>query len=157
MVGFLFYEEGAIAMNPILRKVLLPLATLVSIPIVLGLVFLPYAAITNFYTSSINLRLYPGLIIGFLILVVLSWIIFRSKLASLYKMIYTTVPVSMVLAAIIVFCSDKGWAVLGYSLDAIFLFGVLAYLFFTKKPWLYYLSVIVSVILVVIVLFVTEP
>jgi hypothetical protein len=80
------------------------------------------------------------------ILAVLSWFIFRSKLATLYKAMYTTLPMGTVLAFIAIdFYSQP---VLVYSFGALFAFGVLAYLFFTKKPWPYYFSVIsISIVL----------
>ncbi len=59
--------------------------------------------------------------------------------------------VAIVLAVILIYCVDKGWTVLGYSLGVLFSLGVLAYLFLTKKPWLYCFSVIfISITLLVI-------
>ncbi len=86
-----------------------------------------------------------------MILAVLSWFIFRSKLATLYKAIYTTVPVATVLAFIGIYFDRS--PVLIYSLGALFSLGVLAYLFLTKKSWLYYFSVIfISIALLLVIL-----
>ena len=143
--------------SPNLRKALSALAILVSIPILFTLLFLFYALIFNFYDMLIplnpNVGPNPYFILRpitlFVILAVLSWFIFRSKIATLYKAIYTTVPVGTVLAFVaIVFYSQP---VLIYSLGALFALSVLSYLFFTKKPWPYYFSVIsVSIALLMV-------
>jgi hypothetical protein len=143
--------------NSNLKKVLSALAILVSIPILFTLIFLFYALIFNFYDWVIpwsqNAGLNPYHILRpmtlFVVLAVLAWFIFRSKLATLYKAIYTTVPVGAVLAFIAIDFNSR--PVLLYSLGALFALAVLAYLFFTKKPWLYYFSVIsVSVVLLMV-------
>ena len=143
--------------NPILKNTLSALAILVSIPILLTFIFLFYALIFNFYDKIIpwsqNAGPNPYFILRpitlFVILAVISWFIFRSKLATLYKAIYITVPVATVLAFIGIYFNSR--PVLIYSLGALFSLGVLAYLFLKKKPWLYYFSVIfISIILLVI-------
>ena len=143
--------------NPILKNTLSVLAILVSIPILLTFIFLFYALIFNFYDKIIpwsqNAGPNPYFILRpitlFVILAVISWFIFRSKLATLYKAIYTTVPVATVLAFIAIYFNSR--PVLIYSLGALFSLGVLAYLFLKKKSWLYYFSVIfISIILLVI-------
>lgn len=143
--------------NPILKNALSALAVLVSIPILLTLIFLFYALIFNFYdriiTGSQNAGPNPYFILRpitlFVILAVLAWFIFRSKLATLYKAIYTTVPVATILAFIAIYFNGR--PVLIYSLGALFSIGVLVYLFFKKKSWLYYFSVIaVSITLLVV-------
>jgi hypothetical protein len=134
--------------NTKLKKVLSALLILVSIPVLLTLLFLLYALISSLYDILIPLNQDVGPntyfilrpITLFVVLAVLSWVIFRSKIATLYKTMYTTVPVGTVLAFIaIIFDSQP---VLIYSLGVLFAFGVLAYLFFTKNSWLYYFSVI---------------
>ena len=137
--------------NSNLKNVLSALAILVSIPILLTLLFLFYALIFNFYYNTLHWGQTAGPITLFVILAVLSWFIFRSKLATLFKAIYITVPVAAVLAFIGAYF--YGSPVLIYSLGALFSLGVLAYLFLAKKPWLYYFSVIlVSITLFLVVL-----
>ena len=119
--------------NPILKNILSALAILVFSVILLILIFLLYTLINDFYTKLLHWGPNPGPITSVVVLAVLSWFIFRSKLATLYKAIYTTVPVAIVLAVILICCVDKGWPVLGYSLSALFSLGILAYLFLTKK------------------------
>ena len=135
--------------NSNLKKVLPPLSIVVSIPILLTLLFLFYALIFNFYDKIIpwsqdagpNSYFILRPITLFVILAVISWFIFRSKIATLYKAIYTIVPVATVLAFIAIYFNGR--PVLIYSLGALFSLGVLAYLFLTKKSWLYYFSVII--------------
>lgn len=127
---------------------------MVSIPILLTLIFLLYALIFSFYNIIIpfsqNAGPNPYFILRpitlFVILAVLSWFIFRSKIATLYKAMFTTVPVATVLAFIAIDFDSR--PVLIYLLGALFSIGVLAYLFLTKKSWLYYFSVIsISIVL----------
>jgi hypothetical protein len=67
---------------------------------------------------------------------IISWFVFRSKLDTLYKAIYMTVPLTVVLATIGMFLGQ--WPVISYPLGGLFVIGVLYYLFRTKGPWLYY-------------------
>jgi hypothetical protein len=142
---------------PVLKNILSAFAILVSIPVLLTLLFLFYALISSIYgriipwTQGVGPNPYFILrpITLFVILAVLSWLIFRSKLATLYKAIFTTLPVATVLVFIAIYFNE--YPVFVYSLGAFISLGVLAYLFLTKKPWLYYFSVIiVSLVMLVI-------
>ena len=142
--------------NPILRNTLSASAILVSIPIMLTLLFLLYALIFNFYNMLIPLKPdgpNPYFVIRpitlFVILAVLTWFILRSKISTLYKAMYITWPVATVLAFVGIYFERS--PVLIYSLCALFALGILAYLFFTKKSWLYYFSVIpISIVLLLV-------
>jgi hypothetical protein len=70
----------------------------------------------------------------------ISWQIFRSKLRVLFKAVYMTVPLSVVFVT----CgmSLYRWPVAAYSLGGLFSLSVLYYLYRTKQPWLYYYTVI---------------
>ena len=70
----------------------------------------------------------------------ISWPIFRSKLGSLYKAIYMTVPLAVVFATIGILLYH--WPVLPYLVGGLFAIGVLFYLYRTKQPWLYLYTVI---------------
>ncbi len=137
--------------NPILKNILLALAILVSVPILLTLLFLFYALIFNFYWQTLHWGQTAGPITLLVILAVLSWLIFRSKLATLFKAIYIILPMATVLAFIGIYF--YGSPVLVYSLGALVSLGVLAYLFLTKRSWLYYFSVIlISIVLLLVIL-----
>lgn len=102
-------------------------------------------AIIGFFTPvDVNMawNWYPPLKHGlFVILIVLiSWFIFKTKLGMLYKAIYMSVPVAVVLATIGIFFYQ--WPIIPFLLGAFFCIGVIYYLYRTKQPWLYYFTVI---------------
>ena len=70
----------------------------------------------------------------------ISWPIFRSKLHTLYKAIYMTVPLAVVFVTAGIFLYR--WPVLPYLVGALLTAGVLFYLYRTKRPWLYFYTVI---------------
>ena len=144
--------------NPVLRNILSGLSIVVSTPILLTLLFLFYALIFNLYDILIPLKqdgpnpyffLRPLTLL--VILAILSWLVFHSKVVTLFKAIYTTVPVATVLAFIGIYFERQ--PVLIYSLGALFSLGILSYLFITKKSWLYYFSVVlISITLLLVIL-----
>jgi len=71
---------------------------------------------------------------------VISWFVFRSKLGVLYKAIFMTVPLAVVFATLGIFLYR--WPIAAYSLGGLFAIGVLYYFYRTKQPWLYYYTVI---------------
>ncbi len=134
--------------NPVLKNALLVLAVLVSVPIMLTLLFLFYALIFNFFNIIFPVK--PGVgpnpyfflrpVTLFVILAIVAWFLFRSNIATLVKAIYVTLPVAAVLAFTGIYFD--GHPAIIYPMGAVFVIGVLAYLFFTRKSWLYYFSVI---------------
>ncbi len=70
----------------------------------------------------------------------ISWPIFRSKLGVLYKAIYMTVPLAVFFATIGIFLYH--WPVVPYLVGGLFTIGVLFYFYRTKQPWLYYYTLI---------------
>lgn len=70
----------------------------------------------------------------------ISWPIFKSKLGVLYKAIYMTVPSAVVFVTLGMFLYR--WPVAAYSLGSLFGIGALYYFYRTKQPWLYYYTVI---------------
>jgi len=66
--------------------------------------------------------------------------IFRSKLNTLYKAIYMTVPLTVVFVTLGMFLYR--WPVAVYSLCSLFSISVLYYFYRTKRPWLYYYTLI---------------
>lgn len=74
---------------------------------------------------------------SFLILLILaSWAVFRSKLKTFYKATFMVVPLAAAYATIGM--TFYRWHGADYFMGAIFGFGVLLYLYLTKKTWLYY-------------------
>ena len=77
----------------------------------------------------------------FLIIIgLVSWFIFRSKLGVLYKAIYMTVPLAVVLVTMGMFLYR--WPIIIYLLGSLFVIAVLYYFHRSKQHWLYYYTVI---------------
>lgn len=138
--------------NQILKNILSALAVTFFGFILLNLTFLFDALYQGVIRGIVRLfiplgpdtRLYwfPPLMHASFVLVILliSWIVFRSSLGVLYKAIYMTVPVAVVLATIGMFLYR--WSMVSYSLGTLVCGGALYYFYRTKKSWLYYYAVI---------------
>lgn len=86
-----------------------------------------------------------------IIIGLISWFVFKSKLGTFYKAIYMTVPLAVVFATIGMFLYQ--WPVIVYLLGGLFFFCVLYYLYKTKKSWLYYYTlVLIGILMLLIVL-----
>jgi hypothetical protein len=70
----------------------------------------------------------------------ISWPIFKSKLRSIFKAIYLTVPTAVILATIGI-CFNQ-WPILVYVIGTLICAGTLYYFYRTKQPWIYYYAVI---------------
>ncbi|MGV8171611.1 MAG: hypothetical protein ACP5OA_02860 [Candidatus Woesearchaeota archaeon] len=86
---------------------------------------------------------------SFLILICLiSWPIFKSRLGTLYKAIYSTVPLAVIFVTIGMFLYQ--WPVLVYIIGGLFGINILYYLYRTKQSWIYYFAVIFTGIILAI-------
>lgn len=74
-----------------------------------------------------------------LIICLISWPILRSKLNTLIKAIYLTVPSAVVFVTVGIFLNR--WPIIEYPIEGIIGFGIFYYLYTRKKPWLYYYSI----------------
>jgi hypothetical protein len=97
--------------------------------------FTPVDLMTNFQWLPPAMHSLFVVIIG-----VISWLVFRSKLGTLYKAIYMTVPLAVVFATLGIFLYR--WPVVAYSIGSLLSISVLYYFYRTKQPWLYYYTVI---------------
>ena len=70
----------------------------------------------------------------------ISWFVFRSKLKVLYKAIYMTVPVAVVLVTVGIFLYR--WPIASYFVGSLLCIFTLYYFYRTKQIWLYYYAVI---------------
>lgn len=93
-------------------------------------------------TPDTNIFWLPGLFHGSFVVVIgiISLFVFKSKLKVLYKAIYMTVPVAVVLATVGIFFYQ--WPIIPYLLGTLIVIGTLYYFYRTKQPWLYYYTVI---------------
>ncbi len=118
-----------------------------------GFNLLVLAFVFNWFTTAfIGLFFPPGfpaanpwfaqlaLVIYLIIIVYISWLIFRSKLEEIFKGIYSTVPSAVVFA--VTWLLLKPWPVLAYSTCAIIFLTIIYYLYRTRKSWRYYYPVI---------------
>jgi cation transport ATPase len=138
--------------NPNVKNILSALAVAVFGYVLLGLTFL-----LDFLFHSLVERLirlftpvdfnmtynwFPPMMHALFLVIIclISWPVFRSKLGTLYKAIYMTVPVAVILATIGIFLYN--WPVVPYVVGSLFAVGVLFYLYHTKQPWLYYYTLI---------------
>ncbi|MBW2963869.1 hypothetical protein KY363_00265 [Candidatus Woesearchaeota archaeon] len=71
---------------------------------------------------------------------IISWLVFRSKLGEIYKAVFMTVPVATVLVTTGMFLSH--WPVLSYSVGALLCAAALYIFYRTRQPWIYYYTVI---------------
>jgi hypothetical protein len=138
--------------NPIVKKILWVLAVTVGGFILWNLTFMFVALFQGIIRRLFMLFIqmdpeqgygwFPGLMHGlsFIVICLISWPIFKSKLGTLYKAICSTVPLAVVFVTIGM--SLNHWPVLGYSLGGLFCIGVLYYLYRTKQSWIYYYAVI---------------
>lgn len=139
--------------NPRVKNILSALAVAVFGFILLNLTFmldfLFQSAVVWFiklFTSDnpeMDWHWFPPLMhVAFVILIgFISWAIFRSKkLGTLYKAIYLPVPLAVILVSIGIFLYI--WPIVPYFVSGLFTIGVLFYLYRTKQPWLYYYTVL---------------
>jgi len=76
------------------------------------------------------------LIVFGVLIVALSWFVFRSTLPDLFKAIYATMPLAVMFVSIGILTYPQ--PVLAYGLNGLAFVAILAYLVKTKQPWIYY-------------------
>lgn len=138
--------------NPIAKNILSAVAI-----VVFGFMLLNLAFIFDFLVHSLvigligvftpvdltmNFQWLPPAMHGLfaVIIGVISWHVFQSKLSLLFKAIYMTVPLAVVFATIGIFLYP--WPIAAYMTGGLFGVGILYYFYRTKQPWLYYYTVI---------------
>jgi len=106
---------------------------------------------------DMDLYWFPPLMhFSFVIIIgLISWFVFKSKLKLIYKAIFMTVPLAVVFATIGMFLYSLTLAV--YLLGILFALCVLYYLYRTKQPWIYYYTLIlISLLMFLVILFGVE-
>ena len=138
--------------NPAIKNILLALAVAFFGFILLNVAFLFDAlfqslidGIVKLFTSvnaNMDLYWYPPLkhFLFVIIISIISWFVFRSKLKVIYKATFMTVPLAVVYATIAILFYPL--QIISYLLGSIFGLLVLFYLYRTKQPWLYYYTLI---------------
>ena len=146
--------------NPVIKNILSIVAVTFFAFILLNITFLfdfAYQSIVRwiielFIPLDLDMTIYwlpPLLHLSFVVIIgLISWIVFRSKLKVLYKATYMAVPIAVVLATIGMFLYS--WPIISYSIGSLFCIGILYYLYHTKQPWLYYyVLILISTILLI--------
>ena len=138
--------------NPLVKNILSAVAVAVFGFILLNLTFIfdaiyqtPIRLLVRLFIPlepDSDLYWFPPLMHGSFVVVIglISWFVFRSKLRILYKAIYMTVPVAVVLVTTGIFLYQ--WPIVSYSVGSLLCVGTLYYFYRTKQPWLYYYTVI---------------
>lgn len=97
-----------------------------------------------FSSADLNMTTswYPGVKHALFVIIIgiLSWFVFRTKLSMLYKAIFLTVPTAVALLTIGIFLLRT--PIVAFALGGLLTAGVLYYFYRTKQPWLYYYAVI---------------
>ena len=148
--------------NPFIKNILSALAVAIFGFILLNITFLfdyAFQSIVKFFirlftpTDYNMTSWYPPLmhLLFLVIIVLISWFVFHSRIKVLYKAIYMTVPLAVVLATIGMFLYR--WPIIAYSLGTIFSVFVLYYFYKTKQSWLYYYTlVLVSFVMLLVII-----
>jgi hypothetical protein len=138
--------------NPIVKNILSSVAIAGFGFVLLNITFIFDALFQNlvdgvskiFIPVDLNMALYwypPVKHAMFLIIIgLISWFIFKSRLGVLYKAIYMTVPLVVVFVTMGMFLNRSPMAAL--LLGSLFCIGVLYYFYRSKQSWLYYYTVI---------------
>lgn len=82
------------------------------------------------------------------IIALISWLVFRSKLPVLAKTTFLIVPAAVVL--VVIGIASYPIPVLPYVIGAILTLGILSYFYRTHKHWLYYYSIILTALVLMI-------
>ena len=153
-------EQDKVHINPCVKNILSALAVAVFGYVLLNLTFLLDFLFQSAVVWLIKLFTldnpqkdwywFPYLMhVAFVVLIgLVSWPILRSKLGTLYKAIYLTVPLAVILVSIGIFLYT--WPVALYLVSGLFTIGVLFYLYRTKQPWLYYYTILLVAITLMI-------
>jgi len=138
--------------NPLVKNILSALAVAGFGFILLNLAFLFDFLFQSLVIGFVKLftpvdfnmtsRWFPPLMHALFVIIIglISWLIFRSKLGVLYKAIYMTVPLAVIFVTLGMFLGSL--PVVVYSIGSLFSIGVLYYFYRTRKPWLYYYTLI---------------
>ncbi len=156
-------RKGELIKNKLLRNVLSAVAVAFFGFILLNLTFIfdaLYQGIVRWIIGLFvslnpdsNLYWFPPLMhVSFVIVIgIISYFIFKSKLKTIYKAIYFTVPLAAVFATIGMFLYQ--WQIASYLLGILFGAAVLYYLYRTKQPWIYYYTLIlISIVMSLVAL-----
>jgi hypothetical protein len=143
--------------NQIVKNILSALAVAGFGFILLNITFLFFALLTRLVSllfpanfAATSQWFMPVMLIIFVVIIgLISWFVFKSKLGVLYKAIYMTVPLAVIFVPIGMFLGSL--PVVPYLVGGLFAIGVLYFFYRTKQPWLYYYTLILVSLVMLIV------
>lgn len=91
-------------------------------------------------TEELNTLLISWHYVNVVVVILLSLIVFRTKLNDLFKATYSTMPLIVVLTEIGIQLNNI--PLLIWIIGAAIIGAVLLYLYKTKRPWMYYFAVL---------------
>ena len=148
-------EDGA-AKKPLDANLLSALVVAIAGFVLLNLTFLLYFVVFRFFDifvrgspESIPQWIVPVRSAVFLVIIALaSWLVFRSKLPVLAKATFLTVPAAVILVFTGIALYD--FQVLSYIIGVLITLGAVLYFYRTHRHWLYYYSVILTALALMI-------
>lgn len=84
----------------------------------------------------------------FILILLISWFVLKSKLSDICKAAFSTVPVAVIFVTIGIITYQ--WPVISFSISALVFTGIIYYLYRTKKSWLYYYAVILVALVLLV-------
>jgi len=142
--------------NPYVKNILYALAVAFF-----GFVLLNLTFIFDFFIHSLIALFFPSInrwlpqmkhIIFVITIILISLLVFKSKLRELFKAIYLTVPLMVIFSDIEIFL--YGYPILTYSVNCLILLIIVFYFYINKKSWIYYYSaILVASVLLIMNLF----
>lgn len=152
-----FLKETNMLQNIYVKNILLALAVAVFGFLLLNLTFI----LDALFVRLVGLFLpadfpmthgwYPPLmhILFVIIIGIISWFIFKSKIKETYKAIYSTVPWAVIFVTIGIFLYR--WPALVYGVGVLAFGVILACLYQAKKFWFYYFALILVALTLLII------
>lgn len=143
-----YYNMKKTTLKNILSLIIIPIAgfILLSITFVINAVFQGtlrrFLVIFIDFNPDMNLPWIPGImrILFVVFILVISFFVLRTKMKSIFKAIFLTVPTATVLVTMGIFFYQI--PIISYIIGFVMVSGVIYYFYKTKQPWLYYYSVI---------------
>lgn len=146
-------------MNDNLKKILtfisVPVAGYILLMLTFVLDFLFQSILNRFfsayYNNNMTIHWFPASkhLWFAVIIVIISWFIFKSKkLKELYKAVYAVVPTAVVLVTVGIFLYK--WPAVAYTAGVLIYGTIIFYLYKNKKSWVFYYSVtLVAIVLLI--------
>lgn len=144
-------EEASFFRKPLVKNILFALAIATFGFVLLNLTFL-FAAVFQkfidilaklFFVSETEAPQWYFILrhlLFVLVILLITWLVFRTKLQPIYRAIFMTVPIAVVYVAIGFLLSEM--PVFLYVMCGLITVGLLYYFIRKKKPWLYLYTVI---------------